>query len=258
MYTDSSSTNRIIQHIQSRIPIIFAKFGDGEYNCMNRHRGHNCDNDTYTPALGNGLIHAIQYLATLPNTYIGEWSNSYMSRYLQSLTPTLINFVDYHSIIFDKKHHDRKAELIRIINKSSMKKIMITNEIMIKAKSLLKLDELIVVPVHGWFDALFDNIMEKCKSAIGDCEQPLVLTSAGMGSKVLIAKLHTLYPNGIFLDIGSAYDKILTKRESRGWDTTYEELIYLIRDILPEDWDDSKYDYIYEVAKSELGLHVPK
>jgi hypothetical protein len=251
-------TELLINHIQHNTPIIFAKFGDGEFSCMTQHRGSNCDNDAYTPALGNGLVNSIQYFASLPNAYIGQWHTGHVASYLQSLTPNPIKFVDYHSIIFDKKNHDLKAELIRTINKSSTKKIMIANELMVKAKSLLKLDDLVVVPMRRWFDSSFDTILENCNRAIGDCDRPLILTAAGMGAKVLIAKLHMLYPNGLFLDIGSAYDKILTKRATREPETTYEELIELIRDILPEDWEDSKYNYIYDTAKYELGIHMPR
>ena len=30
------------------------------------------------------------------------------------------------------------------------------------------------------------------------------------------------------------------------------------KDILPDNWNDPKYDYIYPKAQNKLGLHLPK
>lgn len=41
----------ITQCLLENKPVIFLKFGDGEYNCAFGNYGANCDNDIYTPKL---------------------------------------------------------------------------------------------------------------------------------------------------------------------------------------------------------------
>ena len=78
-----------------------------------------------------------------------------------------------------------------------------------------------------------------------------------MGSKVLLAELIKLYPGGIYLDYGSSLDKLCTKKETRGWNYSYEYLLDLCKDIIPDNWNDTNYDYIYDKAKGMLGMHLP-
>jgi hypothetical protein len=69
--------------------------------------------------------------------------------------------------------------------------------------------------------------------------------------------------NGIYLDLdfgsgsGSALDFICTKKNSRGWKHTYDYLLDIMKELLPSDWDDEKYNDIYELSKQQLGTHLP-
>ena len=71
-------SEEIIAAIQNCTPITFAKFGDGEYNCMfstrKEYRGCNCDRDSYTHGLASGLRDALQYLANKEKCYIGKFT----------------------------------------------------------------------------------------------------------------------------------------------------------------------------------------
>jgi len=79
-----------------------------------------------------------------------------------------------------------------------------------------------------------------------------------MGGKVIIGDLLKIYSNGIYLDFGSGLDLICTKHDTRGWKYNYESLLTAFNDILPDDWNDEKYNYIYEKAKLHTGLHLTK
>jgi hypothetical protein len=123
---------------------------------------------------------------------------------------------------------------------------MICNPLLIKAKDLFKVDEMIHVPFNNWFDEYYDNVLNNIKSKINDGEQPIILTACGMSAKILIADLAKEYPNGIFLDIGSATDYLCTTCDTRGRKYTYIDLFTLFESILPKDWHDPKYNQIYE------------
>jgi hypothetical protein len=250
-------TQTLIEHITEEKPITFVKFGDGECYCMLFVKGRNCDRDTYTPKLGFGLIDALIYFSHQPTCYVGEWSNPQMINWYKSIVaPATIQFVDYHSLIMYNDENTEKAALIRAIHHSKQKKIIVCNDLLVKAKLLFKADELVFVDRRGWFDTQIDRVVEACQRAIGDCKNPIVMTMAGMGSKVLLRRLHALYKEGTFLDFGSAVDKICTKRETRGHKHSYPYLISLVSDILTEEWDDPKFEPIYETATHELGLHI--
>ena len=61
-----------------------------------------------------------------------------------------------------------------------------------------------------------------------------------------------------YLDFGSAIDLICTKRDSRGREYDYIYIEKLLSEILPNDWNDSQFEYIYQEAKNTLGIHLPK
>ena len=95
---------------------------------------------------------------------------------------------------------------------------------------------------------------QRCKEG----ETLMLITCAGMGSKCLIGDIHKIYPNGIYLDYGSGLDFICTKRDSRGWNYSYDALYNAFLPLLPEDWNDPKYDEIYNIARVHMGTHLPK
>ena len=90
---------------------------------------------------------------------------------------------------------------------------------------------------------MFDDIYEQIIKYYNDDLNVFIITCAGMGSKVLIMELHKKFPNGIFIDIGSGLDYLCTKKSSRGNKYDYESLENYFKEILSNDWYDSKYNY---------------
>jgi len=136
----------------------------------------------------------------------------------------------------------------------------VCNELLIKSKLLLNADEIILVPFNNWFDTEFENILDKICKLINTDDNHMVITCCGMSAKVLICELYKRFPNGIYLDFGHALDFICTKKDSRGiesnWGYNYEYIYEFLKELLPEEWDDDKYNYIYEEAKQKLGIHL--
>ena len=77
------------------------------------------------------------------------------------------------------------------------------------------------------------NGFEEVKSEITD--NSILFTSAGQGSKVLIAELLKLFPNISCIDIGSSFDFLCQRRgtRDRGSYDYNRELIYY-NDLLPK------------------------
>ena len=251
-------TEMITDFINKDIPFLFVKFGDGEYNAANRVKGNNCDNDSYTERLGDGILQAIQYTSLTPNAYCGCWHTGTVPDFFNSVVSGKINWVDYHICILDNHtfENQKKFLLFQAIQQSKRKKVLIGNELLGKAKTLFHMDEHIVVPYNNWFSTDFDNILKKTTECYKDDDIPFVITCAGMGSKVLLMELHKLFPKGIFLDIGSGLDYVCTKKCSRGWSYSYEQLEAYFRDLLPSNWNDEQFEWIYQKAKTHIGLHL--
>jgi len=249
-------TKYLIECIENNIPFSFSKYGDGEYACIFGEIGHNCDNDQYTLKLSQKLCDSLIYMVNNGKNYIGQWNFTNCKR-LQSLIPNKpINFVDYHSLIFLGEKDEEKAKLYKTIKYSPLKKIIVCNPLLIKSKSLLNIDDIVLIPFNNWFDNFFDVVLNNIINIIKTDGNHIVMTCCGMSAKVLICELYKKFPKGIYLDFGSALDKICTKRESRGWPYTYDYLTLLLKECIPTDWEDIRYNELYLEAQSKLGRHL--
>jgi hypothetical protein len=259
--------DKIIKCIENEEPIIFVKYADGEYNCIIKDYNNNYlewsagEGDMYTEQKKRGLINALRYFNDIPTAYIGKWHTTFITDYFQGICNKPIQFTKLHSLLFDnadvKTNFKEKIEICKAIQNSKMKKILLCNPLLIKAKSLLNIDVVIEIPLKNWYENS-ESVKKQILDNVKEDEKLLLITCAGIGSKIMISELHKILPNGIYLDYGSGLDLICTKKDSRGWDYKYEQLENAFRDILPTDWNDAKYNYIYEEARFQLGLHLPK
>lgn len=254
-------TNYLTNCVNNHTPVSFSKFGDGEFNCIMKSHGKNCDNDCYTEKLSKTLLYSFKYLVEeVENAYIGLWHNQDNKSILEKIVNKQVKWVNYHSIIFDKTNDDEKVALFKSIKNSKVKKIIICNELLIKSKLLFNADEIILVNFNNWFDNDFENIMNKIKKLIIDNENHIIITCCGMSFKNIICECHKIFENGIYLDFGSAIDLLCSKKDSRGYfiySIDYQYLITKLEEILPEEWNHNKFNYIYEQAKYKLGVHIP-
>jgi hypothetical protein len=258
-------TNYLIECIEKNIPISFSKYGDGEYLCASKNfkiknnNNCNCDNDNYTQKLSDSVRNSFIYMVkNANNAFFGMWHEEHIIKYWQNLVNKDINWISYSSLLpYD--NNIEKLKIFKAIKNSNIKKIYVCNELLIKAKDLLNIDHMVIIPMNNWFDTQFNNVLEQIKSLIGPNDNNhIVMTSCGMSAKVLICELYKIYPNGIYLDIGSGIDTICTKRSTRGLEVDYNFALNYFNELLPDNWNDPKYNYIYEEAQNKLGLHLPK
>ena len=265
----------IINCLINNKPIIFLKYGDGEYICASRdfnflgfEINKNCDQDNFTEKLGIRLVDSFKYIIYQNNIIIAKTFMEKIDNYFLHLSNNKIDInYSYYRQLLICNEYNKNIEIYKAIRNSKLKKIYVCNELLIKSKILLNIDHIITIPINNWFDDSYDEIFNKVKEIIGENDNNhILMTSCGMSAKVLIPEIHKLYPNGIYLDIGSYLDLICTKRDSRGiWDSSgnqvkYQEVynIFKNENLIPDEWDDPKYNYIYEEARNKLGVHVGK
>jgi hypothetical protein len=199
-------TNYLTECIQNNTPVSFSKYGDGEFYCIfyqNEHSG-NCDGDKYSSKLSDGLKKSFIYMVEKSeNSYLGRWHNNTTAIDFEKLVNKKVNWALYHTLIFDKIKDENKAILYKTIKQSKLKKIIVCNELLIKSKLLLDIDEVVVIPFNNWFDTQFDNVLQEVKEKIQTDGNHIVMTCCGMSAKVLICELTKSFHLGIYLYFGS-------------------------------------------------------
>jgi hypothetical protein len=233
-------TLELNEKIRNNEQVIFVKYGDGEINCMFAQEGTNCDGDPYTKDLGNGLINSLALYCHHKNSYIGKWHGiegfQKLAYLMNILTLPNPQFVDYHLVYNDEKVFFNKNlyNFVKVIQESNQKKIIISNNNNIRLKKVFNTENFITVASKNWF-INYQSLLEFMKNEITD--NCILLTAAGMGSKVLIADLLQTNPTISAIDIGSSFDYLCQKKNTRDRTHTYEDIYNYYKELLPSDWD---------------------
>jgi len=233
-------TQQLTYFIRNDIPCLFVKYGDGEFYAANYRNGNNCDGTPYTQNLGNKVRESFIYNIQQPNSMVGAWHDHSHKNFWHSLSTHPVNWVDFHTVLIDNNkpinHSNDKLNLFTSIKNSKLKKIYISNASMYKAKDIFLIDSHIIIDKSNWFDTQYDFIYESIKKELDENQKSMVLISAGMGSKYIICELHKLFPNCIYIDIGSGFDKICTGKHTRTYNPDFEKLVEYLKPILPVDF----------------------
>jgi len=225
----------VVELLKGEKPVIFAKFGDGEYYACIGARGGNCDGTPYTQTLGTCIRDSIKTLAVMPHAFIGKWADSPQpSAYFQGLCPEEIRWENYNIFIFrtSSEYYDRCLPMYKAIRNATQQKIYVCNESMVDGtRNFLNVDAHVIVDSRHWFETAYQQTLQSLKTTI-TTPNPIILTSAGMGAKPLIADIATMYPGATILDIGSALDLICSSRRTRDYHRLTDEEINRIRNSL--------------------------
>jgi hypothetical protein len=257
----------VLDSLIRNTPVIFAKYGDGEYLASIGHGGANCDGIPYTQKLRNGITQSYKYLSQLPNCIIGKWHYQNVTSYWESIaSPKWCKYHLFHlekEDIKDVKENkaNKKLDLFKTIKESSSKKILISNKLLTKACLLLNIDTHITVDAHNWFELSFEKIYEETLEKLLQLDpnkSVMILFACGIGGKILIEHLHKKFPDISYLDIGSSIDFICTKKDSRGREISYEDMLLFFNNLITdkEEWNNPKYENLYIESQKELGIHL--
>lgn len=254
--TSTYSTRYVTECLSAATPIVFTKFGDGEVQCMQFVTGTNCDGDRYTKTLGKELNSAFVHFCEMANQskhdriLLGRWHYpsevAYLARlYLQHALATRSNagvgeipFVNYHLIYNDDEFHTSRDlyDMVKAIQCYSYRKVLITNRQNERLRLLFKAYDFIQIANNSWFETSFLDVFRATDQILKENPRALILIAGGLASKVLICKLCKKYPMASFLDIGSGFDILATRRCTRDHKHTYEAECEYYRDLLPEGW----------------------
>ena len=242
-------TNKII----NGIPFVLTKLGDGEFSSMVGTRGKNCDHDTFSDKLQVDLIKAFKEFENDPNVFVCEWHTEKEKTAILHLFNGL-QFISPYDIINTNcpvsLQDNNIFNFYKAIQDSKIHKVLIATFCLFRAASFLKVNKYVEVPCRNWYqdtsEQIIKNISKEAK------EKNIFMFCAGMGSKCLIAALRKLYPDSLFIDIGSGIDFLCAKRNTRGAALTYEIIENYFKPILPDDWNDPKYDPILKMVPTFL------
>lgn len=216
--------------VKTKTPVSYVKYGDGEFYAAKGTSGKNCDKTPYTAKLGKGVRESFKHFAAQKNAFLGKWdSDRRVFTYFESLVKQAVQWANYHAfIVYNKQDFTaEKLKLYKAIKQSPLQKIYVCNEsIAEEAKRMLNIDSIVRVHPSNWFEDDYDAILKQVKDEIKDPKRAIVMTSCGMGAKVLLHDLHKQYPGLLYFDLGSALDFVCGRNDSRGNGKyyTYEEL----------------------------------
>jgi hypothetical protein len=219
---------------------MFVKYGDGEYYAALFYEGGNCDGTPYTYNLGSKVRESFIYNSQQKNAMMGEWHSLKNKPFWEGLDAAIqdVQWVDFHTVLIDQNTSGNdKLNLFKAIKECSRKKIYVANESMTRAKEIFNVESHVIINASNWFDTEYDSVFHSVCSAVEDDANTLILISAGMGGKFLVSELHKKYPRAIYIDIGSGFDMLCAKRNSRTYNPSYQWLCSYLRTILPPAWD---------------------
>lgn len=243
-------------------PFVHSRFADGEYFCAIRKfkNGTNTSGTYYTNKLSEAIIDSFKYLCNLDNSIFGIWpdcSDRSCQDYIEGLTSKPLKYCNFGETQLNPVIPETSIKLYKEIKKSPRYKILIANRLMTKATYILNACLHIPVGYSNWFYEDFNAVLEQATDiSLNFNNNVMFIIAAGMGGKVLIAELHKRIPSAIFIDIGSGLDFICTQKATRGWQNieyNYEDYLEIFKEIIPDNWNDSKYDYIQTEAIKMLG-----
>lgn len=237
--------------------VIFTKFGDGEFLNMTTFNGHNCDGDRYTYEFGmhlNKVFIQLCNMSAVDNIFIGKWHTEVVNRYLisllydntESLRLIYIPFVNYHFVMPDTEYHktNHLYEFMKTIQEHNKYKIIIGNNKNRRLQIIFKGNIYIEIPQNCWYSNGFYNVIkETVQNILREYNDATVIIAGGMASKILICELGYEFRGASFIDIGSAYDILASKEDTRQWYKApntefirYEKQIEYFKDLLPIDF----------------------
>ena len=185
----------------------FARYGDGEFNCMQGRSGHNCDYHNYYPDLGREL---------LLSTISGAADRIYTG--IQPLSLSQGVYKDLIGHLFSRRHHDlvnadvfhnasitgRLGEFMDIILSRRDDVILVGNEHFeeMKAFNMSKVRWICIHRVNCWLN--YHDIRRKINQFDEERHDQIFLLCAGMMSEVIIH--HFAKSRNTFIDMGSVLD----------------------------------------------------
>jgi len=219
---------------------------------MKNTPGYNTDGDAFTPALGEHLKRSFIRLCDAAqngteNILIGRWHYRPEVTYLascyydacvaRSVVPADIPFADYHLIHNDDSymHEGDMFELVATIARARQCKVVFTNQKNRRMCDIFRTTSFIEIPQQCWYQH-YNQYFKLLQEYLTQHSESIVIFSAGMACKALIADMFSQFPSTSFLDFGSAFDLLCQGYRTRLWKHKYADDYNYYKKLLPHDW----------------------
>lgn len=176
----------------------FSRYGDGEFYCIFKKSGTNCDKSFYFPDLGEALRVALLH----PDYYIGTRIAGFTSRIKDLLTECQIAYKADVSMFSTANIKGYYKDFVRALD--NRKVLLVSPEYMTNL-GLFEFTQVKVDANNCWLDK--EQIITEIIEQLTGTEDVVVLFTAGMASCVFIDRLHSIYGDKhTFIDVGSSLD----------------------------------------------------
>jgi hypothetical protein len=195
---EQDTYHRICHMLIHRKSFSFARYGDGEWNCMLNKPGQNCDGHKYFPDLGANLRRVIlsepKYMVGMQPMSMAYEKTNEIKEFCTGLNINWVNADVLHSASID-------GNLDQFINALKGRYIVLVGPSHL-SKFFIGCVHLLVPPVNCWLE--YENIRQQIEFHIDGVNNAVVLLAASMMSEVLIDDFADLHHT--FIDIGSVLD----------------------------------------------------
>jgi hypothetical protein len=193
--SESETFSGMIDNLKSHKAFKFARYGDGEINCMTGKLGANCDGHEYFPDLGVALIESVKE----------------EPEYMVGIQPLSVDHLKFHVDVYFG--HFNKLYNADVLHSASIdgrlgdfiKALEGRYVILVGAVHLATMFEgvHIVIPERNCWKQ-YEKVCEQIQFHISGIENAVVLLCASMMSEVIIKRFEDEYHT--FIDAGSVFD----------------------------------------------------
>jgi len=208
------SLRAIVRRLDAGTPLVFSRWGDGEWRCVLGYSGRNCDGHPYSLALRVALSRVLEarppyWLGMQPFAVrsLSAPIEAWLGR--RHLAPTWIDADVFHRTSIEQ----RLDPLLHVLR---MRPVVIVGPSYLQSLSVLPHAALIPIPEQNCY-AAYDDVLVRVREKVARCSTTIcVAVSAGMMANVLIHDLYVQFPQHTFIDFGSLWDPY-AGRVTRGY-----------------------------------------
>ena|SRR3990167_5427760 len=187
--------------LDTRLPVAFSRWGDGEWQCILGHHGTNCDGQPYTPALRQDLVAVLRgrprYDLGLQGFAVRRMGPA-ITAWLEAEGLDLL-WVDADSFA----RRSRDGRLGPLLAALTARPVVLVGPTYLRHLPLFPVAAHVDVPGRMRHEDAIEQLVHESMAALEAWPGAVVIVSAGLTAKVLIHRLHAASPASTLLDCGS-------------------------------------------------------
>jgi hypothetical protein len=198
--------------LKTKTPFSFVKFGDGEFYCMDKSSGGNCDDHPYTPELGDLLIDAYKFLCSHSNVYVGQWhdNENLVIQHESQFNVHPEKRTEYMTLLLYPQNVDI-VEFYEVIRNDTRRKVFVGPTRLQEAAIMLRA-EFVDFPLINGFTKFHEIKQYLIDTLTSDT---IYMFCTGMNTEPFIAALLKVDQSLTCFDFGSAMDPIFVDIPTR-------------------------------------------